>query len=226
VSPASCDSSSSLPPSPDCSLCPRLEAFRQANRISFPKGHNAPVPSFAPSPVDPGEAPWLLIVGLAPGLRGANLSGRPFTGDFAGDLLYPTLVSFGLAEGSYGAKADDGLRLSGCRITNAVRCVPPQNKVTGAEVKACRPFLKDEIASLERLEVILALGVVAHRAVLGALGEVISAFPFAHGAFHSLSSGLELRDSYHCSRYNTNTGRLTEDMFRQVFEALMKRRPG
>ena len=201
-------------PGPDCALCPRLKEFRQANRARFPEWHNAPVPSFG------GVDAALLIVGLAPGLRGANATGRPFTGDFAGDLLYQTLLKFGLAAGTYGADADDGLRLVNCRITNAVRCVPPQNKPVGAEVAACRCFLADEIAKLRRLKVILALGILAHGAVLAALGEKKSAWKFGHRKFHSLSGGLILADSYHCSRYNTNTGRLTEAMFHSAFEGI------
>ncbi|MHA1598046.1 MAG: uracil-DNA glycosylase family protein, partial [Alphaproteobacteria bacterium] len=144
----------------------------------------------------------------------------PFTGDAAGDLLYPTLLKFGLARGSFGAEADDGLELTGCRITNAVRCVPPQNKVTAAETKACAPFLKDEIGAMKNLKTVLALGGVAHNAVLATLGARRSAHKFAHGASHQLDGGLILADSYHCSRYNTNTGRLTTPMFEAVFESL------
>ncbi len=165
----------------------------------------------------------LLIVGLAPGLRGANKTGRPFTGDFAGELLYACLGKFGFCEGQYGAVADDGLKLVNCRITNAVRCVPPENKPVGAEVAACRPFLSDEIAGLPQLRVILALGTLAHGAVLAALGEKKSAYKFGHNVFHDLAGGLVLADSYHCSRYNTNTGRLTESMFELVFEGIRKR---
>jgi len=200
-------------PEPDCALCPRLAAFRAANRTQFAGWHNAPVPSFG------GDDARLLIVGLAPGLRGANRTGRPFTGDYAGDLLYPTLLAFGLAEGNYGASPDDGLRLVGCRITNAVRCVPPENKPTGKETTTCRQFLAAEIAALSELRVILALGTVAHGTVLAALGERRAAFPFSHGAVHQLSNRLRLADSYHCSRYNTNTGRLTREMFEDVFRS-------
>ncbi len=200
-------------PGRDCSLCARLAAFRAANRAAQPGWHNAPVASFGPI-----EAP-LLIVGLAPGLRGANRTGRPFTGDWAGELLYATLLRFGLAEGHYAASANDGLRLTGARICNAVRCVPPQNRPTAAEIEACNRFLASEIASMRRLRAILALGAVAHAAVLRATGRRVSAHPFAHGAQHRLD-GTVLADSYHCSRYNTNTGRLTETMFVQVFEAL------
>jgi len=206
-----------LKPSPDCRLCPRLAAFRDANRAQYPEFHNAPVPSFG------GSDARLLIVGLAPGLKGANQTGRPFTGDYAGDLLYATLSEFGLAEGSYQRRRDDGLRLVGCRVTNAVRCVPPENKPTGIEVKACRRFLESEIAAMPRLEAMLALGALAHGAVLATLGLVRNRYPFAHGALHELPSGLLLADSYHCSRYNTNTGRLSEAMFHQVFAELRRR---
>ena len=202
-------------PGRDCALCPRLVDYRRDNRQAFPDWHNAPVDSFGP--LDVG----LLIVGLAPGLRGANKTGRPFTGDFAGDLLYGTLSKYGLAVGAYGADPGDGLVLSNCRICNAVRCVPPQNKVVGAEVAACRPYLLKEINELPNLKVVLALGTVAHGAVLTALGERKSHWKFAHGARHSLGTGLVLADSYHCSRYNTNTGRLTEAMFHDVFDGLM-----
>lgn len=201
-------------PPRDCAECPRLASFRAANRAAFPDWHNAPVPAFGP--LDAG----LLIVGLAPGLRGANRTARPFTGDYAGDLLYPTLGEFGWTEGAYGAAPDDGLRLVGCRITNAVRCVPPENKPTGAECNACRPFLANEITAMPNLRVILALGGVAHGNVLAALGERKKDFPFGHGNSHVLASGRRLIDSYHCSRYNTNTGRLTPGMFRDVFAAI------
>ena len=162
----------------------------------------------------------LLIVGLAPGLRGANRTGRPFTGDFAGDLLYATLAEFGFARGRYGAHAADGLVLHDCRITNAVRCVPPQNQPKGAEIAACRQFLTAEIAAMTRLRAILALGLVAHGAVLKALGLRAGAHHFAHGAVHRLDEGRRLFDSYHCSRLNTNTGRLTPAMFANVFAAI------
>jgi uracil-DNA glycosylase family 4 len=175
------------------------------------------VPSFGG-----GEA-RLLIVGLAPGLRGANRTGRPFTGDWAGDLLYATLHKFALARGDYAERADDGLALVDCRVTNGVRCAPPENKPTGGEVAACRRFLKAEIASLPRLKIVLALGSIAHGAVLTALGMRISAVKFRHGAMHPLPGGLVLADSYHCSRYNTNTGRLTTAMFEAVFAAIKER---
>jgi len=175
--------------------------------------HNAPVPSFGRA------SAGLLIVGLAPGLNGANRTGRPFTGDFAGDLLYATLARFGFSRGTYGSESSDGLELINCRITNAVRCLPPENKPVGAEVKACGDYLAAEIASMARLRVVLALGTLAHGAVLGALNLRKSEWKFSHGAIHRLAGGLILADSYHCSRYNTNTRRLTVDMFEDVFEA-------
>lgn len=198
-------------PGRDCPLCPRLVAFLQEHRATHPDWHNAPVPSFGPI-----EAP-LLIVGLAPGLKGANRTGRPFTGDYAGDLLYPTLVKHGFAQGQYRREPDDGLSLVDCRITNAVRCVPPQNKPVGAEANACRPFLVDEIAAMPNLKVILSLGGLSHNAVLRTFGLKQSTAKFTHGALHHLSDDLPLlANSYHCSRYNTNTRRLTEEMFDQV----------
>ena len=201
-------------PSRDCPLCPRLVEFRTQNRAAFPDWHNGPVPAFGPL-----GAP-LLIVGLAPGLRGANRTARPFTGDWAGDLLYPTLVKFGFARGTFAADPNDGLELTDCRITNAVRCVPPQNKPIGAEQQACRPFLSDEIAAMTGLRAIVSLGSVSHANVLSTLGLKRSAFKFVHGASYKLESGLTLFDSYHCSRYNTNTGRLTTEMFETVFQAV------
>ena len=204
-------------PSRTCRLCPRLADFRRDNKQRHPDFHNAPVASFGP------RAARLLIVGLAPGLKGANRTGRPFTGDYAGDLLYATLKKHGLARGAYDKHPDDGLELLDCRITNAVRCVPPENKPTTAEIKTCRRFLESEIAAMTRLEAVLALGAVAHGAVLAGLGLVRARYPFAHGAVHALPSGLLLADSYHCSRYNTNTGRLTEAMFEEVFAELRRR---
>lgn len=200
-------------PSLDCACCPRLVMFRNANRSLLPDYWNAPVPSFgAPSA-------RVLIVGLAPGLHGANRTGRPFTGDYAGDLLYSTLLSFGFATGRYGQSCDDGLQLLDCRISNAVRCVPPENKPLPAETAACRPFLAAEIAAMPRLRAIVALGRIAHDGTLAALGRRRSSQPFAHGAVHPLApGGTVLIDSYHCSRYNTNTGRLTEAMFHEVFD--------
>ncbi len=204
-------------PDSDCRLCSRLAAYRTANRQAYPDFFNAPVPSFG------GCGARLLIVGLAPGLKGANRTGRPFTGDYAGDLLYATLPKYGLARGNYERRGDDGFQLVGCRITNAVRCVPPENKPLTEEIGACRQFLKAELASLDRLEAVLALGAIAHGAVLGALGLRKSHYPFAHGALHDLPDGRLLADSYHCSRYNTNTGRLTAVMFEAVFAELVRR---
>lgn len=204
-------------PGRDCPLCPRLAEFRRANRAVSPDWHNAPVASFG------GADAGLLIVGLAPGLRGANLTGRPFTGDYAGVLLYDTLLKFGLAEGSYGARADDGLRLVDCRITNAVRCVPPQNKPETSEIAACGRFLEAELATAARLKAILALGAIAHNAVLAAKGLKRARYKFAHGAVHELPDGTILADSYHCSRLNTNTGTLTPQMFETVIAGLAER---
>jgi uracil-DNA glycosylase len=204
-------------PDRNCALCPRLVLFRNVQRAAYPDWHNAPVPSFG------GEEARLLIVGLAPGLKGANRTGRPFTGDYAGVLLYQTLRKFGYARGSYDARADDGLTLVNCRVTNAVRCVPPENKPEAREITGCNPFLAAEIRRLRRLKAVLALGSIAHHAVLVALGARRSAYPFAHGAIHSLESGLLLADSYHCSRLNTNTGKLTPQMFEAVFAELGRR---
>ena len=214
--PAPAALSEALPPR-DCPLCPRLAAFRQAQRTAHPEWFNAPVPPFGGGRAD------LLIVGLAPGLRGANRTGRPFTGDHAGQLLYATLGKFGLAEGDYDARPDDGLALRRARITNAVRCVPPQNRPLPGEIACCRGFLAAEIARMPQLRAILALGSIAHDAVLAALGLRRALFRFAHGALHTLPDGRLLADSYHCSRLNTNTGRLTAAMFEAVFAALLGR---
>jgi uracil-DNA glycosylase len=205
-----------LPPR-DCPLCPRLVTFRETQRAAHPEWFNAPVPPFG------DNAAELLIVGLAPGLRGANRTGRPFTGDYAGSLLYATLRKFALAAGHYDARPDDGLALAGARITNAVRCVPPQNKPEPREIANCREFLSGEIAASPGLRAFLALGAIAHDAVLTALGLRRALFRFAHGAVHELPGGRLLADSYHCSRLNTNTGRLTAAMFEAVFEALLGR---
>jgi len=198
-------------PAADCRLCERLVAFRNESRQREPTWFNSPVPSFGHS------GARLLVVGLAPGLKGANRTGRPFTGDYAGDLLYATLLRFGFAAGTYQAAPDDGLRLVDCMITNAVRCVPPQNKPTTIEIATCRGFLAARMAAMPRLRVILALGRIAHESVVAARGLRRAAFPFGHGACHDLSPGLTLYDSFHCSRYNTNTGRLTPEMFAAVF---------
>jgi uracil-DNA glycosylase family 4 len=204
----------SCAPSADCQLCPRLAAFRTAHRRAFPNWHNAPVASFG----DP--AARLLIVGLAPGLRGANRTGRPFTGDHAGEILYATLRRFGFAGGHYHAATDDGLELIDCRITNAVRCVPPENRPLGAEVNACRRFLATELQASPAPRVVLPLGGIAHGSVLRALGLNGSRHAFAHGAVYAVPGGPMLAPSYHCSRYNLNTGRLTPAMFEQVFARL------
>lgn len=203
-----------LTPAADCPLCPRLAAFRGQNRSRFPSYHNAPVPAFGPL------SARLLVVGLAPGLHGANQTGRPFTGDYAGDLLYATLLEFGFAQGAYGERADDGLELVDTRISNAARCVPPENKPTPEEMRTCRPFLVDEIAHMPNLRAVVALGQVSHASVVSAFGGVPSRVRFAHGALHTLTNGVALFDSYHCSRYNTNTGRLTTAMFHDVFRAV------
>ena len=204
-------------PSSDCPLCPRLAAFRAAQRKAHPDWFNAPVPSFG----DP-EAE-LLIIGLAPGLRGANRTGRPFTGDYAGELLYRTLLKAGFAIGEYGAHAADGLELRRARITNAVRCVPPQNKPETAEIASCGRFLAAELAVSPSVRAILALGMIAHTAVLAAKGLKRAHYKFAHNAMHELPDGALLADSYHCSRLNTNTGTLTPEMFEAVIASLAER---
>ncbi|MDN3565077.1 uracil-DNA glycosylase [Paeniroseomonas aquatica] len=209
------------PPAPqpdrDCPLCPRLAALREANRAAQPGWHNAPVPSWGPA-----AAP-LLVLGMAPGQKGANRTGRPFTGDHAGKLLYATLLRYGLAEGEYLERPDDGLRLTGCRVTNAVRCVPPANLPEPAEIRACNGFLQGELAAMPNLRVVLALGTLAHNAFLRAQGLKLSAMPFRHGAFHALPGGLLLADSYHVSRYNTSTRRLTAAMFEAVVAEALRR---
>ncbi len=202
----------------NCMLCPRLVAFRRENKIKYPDFYNGPVPSFGDS------NPEILTVGLAPGLKGANQTARPFTGDYAGDLLFATLTKFGYTKGTYKSVADDGLTLQNILITNAVRCVPPQNKTIAEEDNNCRPFLIKQIKNYSRLKLILALGGVAHKAVLTTFGKKKSAFKFAHGAMHDLGDDMgrqiTLIDSYHCSRYNTNTGRLTTPMFEDVFQKI------
>ena len=199
-------------PDPACPRCPRLVDYRTRNQKAEPAWHNAPVASF-------GQADArLLIVGLAPGVRGANRTGRPFTGDYAGELLYGTLLETGFAAGTYGADPADGLTLVDARITNAVRCVPPENKPTPTEIATCRSFLTATIHGMPRLSAILVLGRIAHESTLAALGQRRSAFAFAHGARHELPDGLILHCSYHCSRYNTQTRRLTPEMFKTVVE--------
>jgi uracil-DNA glycosylase family 4 len=202
-------------PDRDCPLCPRLVAFREAWRAKEPAWHNAPVPAFLPPEGDNGVR--LLVVGLAPGLRGANRTGRPFTGDYAGDLLYSTLIRFGLARGKFEARPDDSLQLVGTAIVNAVRCVPPENKPTPAEINTCRQFLIPTIARFRNLAAIVALGAIAHQSTVKALGGRLAAHPFRHGGRYEMDT-VALFSSYHCSRYNTNTGVLTEDMFVRVFE--------
>jgi len=205
-----------IEPDHNCNLCSRLRQFREENRVRFPSYFNGPVPTFGSADAR------LLIVGLAPGLHGANRTGRPFTGDFAGVLLYETLLACGLASGSYAERADDGLHLVGCAITNAVRCVPPQNKPEPSEIANCRPFLEATIAAMPDLKAIVALGRVAHDSVVRAFGLKLAALPFAHGREHLLSPSISLFDSYHCSRYNTNTAVLTPAMFEDVFARACK----
>jgi uracil-DNA glycosylase family 4 len=211
--PGALDAAGQAEPGRDCARCPRLVAFRKNCRAQEPTWFNAPVPSFG------ALDGRLLIVGLAPGLQGANRTGRPFTGDYAGVLLYDTLARFGFARGQYGAHPDDGLELIDCRITNAVRCVPPENKPTTVEIATCRDFLKPAIAEMKNLRAIVALGHVAHNSVVTAFGARKSATPFKHGGMNRLGA-LALFSSYHCSRYNTNTGVLTPEMFRDVFHSV------
>ncbi len=210
-------SPSSSEPTKDCPLCPRLVEFRHLHRKNSPGWHNAPVPSWYPTAEKGGQASvQLLVVGLAPGLKGANKTGRPFTGDYAGDLLYDTLVKFGFAEGRYGADPSDSLKLINCGITNAVRCVPPQNKPVGAEINTCRRFLTETIDQLDALKVMITLGKIAHDSTARTLGVRVASVPFGHAITHEMA-GYYIVSSYHCSRYNTNTGRLTEAMFHDVF---------
>ncbi|MEM1398151.1 MAG: uracil-DNA glycosylase [Pseudomonadota bacterium] len=208
-------------PEPTCARCSRLVEFRQNNAKQHPDWFNGAVPSFGDQNAE------LLIVGLAPGLQGANRTGRPFTGDYAGDLLYQTLQESGFAVGTYDRRSDDGLTLDNAMITNAVRCVPPQNKPTPAEAKECRSYLSARIATMPNLKVILSLGRIAHEAVLRCFEVRLAAHPFGHGAQHLIESGVFDRsfimfDSYHCSRYNTNTGRLTPEMFNSVFSDIRR----
>jgi uracil-DNA glycosylase family 4 len=209
----SAPASAALPdsePDRNCPLCPRLVSFRDANRAREPEWFNAPVPSFG----DPNGR--LLIVGLAPGMQGANRTGRPFTGDYAGDLLYATLLEYGFAKGVYQARPDDGFSLVDCRIGNAVHCVPPQNKPLPAEINTCRRYLANKVETMPNLRAIMLLGRIAHDSTLKVLGLRAAEAPFSHGAVHP-AGALKLYDSYHCSRYNTNTRVLTPEMFRSVF---------
>ena len=213
--PAKPAEAASAEPPGNCGLCPRLVAFREENQETYPDYFNGAAPSFG----DPKAK--LLVVGLAPGLHGANRTARPFTGDYAGDLLYATLAKFGFSNGKYDSRPDDGLKLKTAMITNAVRCVPPQNKPVGAEIKTCRQFLTARIDALPELAAILCLGRIAHDSTLAALGVKARDALFAHGAEHDLADRpFRLFDSYHCSRYNTNTRRLTPEMFESVFAAI------
>lgn len=203
-----------VPPEPaaDCTLCPRLVEFRQNNEAAYPSFFNGAVPSFG------DDNARILVIGLAPGLKGANQTGRPFTGDYAGDLLYKCLKTMGWALGTYDKRPDDGFELTNVMITNAVRCVPPQNKPIGSEVNNCRPFLISRMAAMPNLKVLFALGKIAHDTTIRTFGYRLADYKFAHEAVHQLPNGLVLVDSYHCSRYNVNTNRLTEDMFLSALE--------
>ncbi|MFA5988255.1 MAG: uracil-DNA glycosylase [Sphingomonas sp.] len=215
------------PPSPisatepphDCALCPRLADFRHELRAEFPDWWNAPVPAFGDA------AAWLAIIGLAPGKHGANRTGRPFTGDFAGELLFATLLRHGLAAGRYESHADDGLTLNGAIIINAVKCLPPANKPVPAEIHACRPFLQSQLGALPRVRVVVALGQIAHQSAVKVLGGRLPKARFGHLAEHHMPDGQVLIDSYHCSRYNQNTGRLTAEMFDAVFARALALKP-
>jgi uracil-DNA glycosylase family 4 len=204
-------------PGRDCPLCPRLVAYREANRAKWPEWHNAPVPCWGPK-----EA-RIMVLGLAPGVKGANRTGRPFTGDHAGRLLYATLLKYGLATGEYREDPQDGMALQGVRIVNAVRCVPPENLPTPAEITTCNRFLAAERAAMPRLKAVISLGLVAHNALLKTYRIPVARVKFAHGAVHALPDGLLLADSYHVSRYNTQTGRLTTEMFEAVVQAVLAR---
>lgn len=206
-------------PSPDCPICTRLHDFIAAWRDKEPGWHNAPVPTFLPAAG--ANSVRLLIIGLAPGLRGANRTGRPFTGDYAGDLLYGTLSEFGFSRGTFAARPDDGLQLIDTAITNAVRCVPPENKPVGGEISNCRRFLTPTIEQFAGLRAIVTLGTIAHQSTIRALKQPVSAHPFSHGGRAEIGN-VQIFSSYHCSRYNTNTGRLTEAMFKSVFAEVRK----
>lgn len=208
-----------LIPDLNCDICPRLTHYRSENRKEYPNGWNAPVPPWG------SNNSQLLIVGLAPGVKGANLTGRPFTGDYAGTLLYNTLIKYHFATGTYKANPEDGLQLINCKIVNAVRCVPPQNKPTTQEEKNCRPFLKSDIDIMPNLTTILTLGVIAHKNVLACFNYPVSKIKFKHGQFYPLTQTVTLVDSYHVSRYNTSTGVLTPEMFESVISAIRHRIP-
>ena len=200
-----------IEPPKDCPLCPRLVAFRHACQAEYPTWWNAPVRAFG----DPDA--WLAIIGLAPGKHGANRTGRPFTGDHAGLLLFETLAKFGLTTGSYDARIDDGFALNGAIIINAVKCLPPENKPTPEEIRTCRPFLETQLGVLPNVRVVVALGAIAHQSAVKVMGGRLPKAKFAHLAEHRMPGGQLLIDSYHCSRYNQNTGRLTREMFEAVF---------
>lgn len=204
-------------PDRDCPLCPRLVAYRMANRAKWSDWHNGPVPCWG------GRDAPLLVLGLAPGVKGANRTGRPFTGDHAGKLLYATLLKFGLARGAYREDPSDGMALTGVRIANAVRCVPPENLPTPAEITTCNRYVTAERAAMPKLKAVLALGLVAHNALLKSYRIPVARVKFAHGAVHTLPDGVLLADSYHVSRYNTQTGRLTTEMFEAVVADLVRR---
>lgn len=204
-------------PTSDCQICPRLADFRTKNRETYEDYYNNPVPSFGDIDSE------LLIVGLAPGVSGANATGRPFTGDYAGKVLYKALLKYGLANGKYQERADDGFQLNRCRVTNAVRCVPPQNKPIASEIKNCNAFLKNEIHNMSNIKAILSLGRISHNAVLSVFGLKQSEYNFGHGNVHDIrmqDKSIKLYDSYHTTRYNINTGRLTEKMFQDVISEI------
>jgi uracil-DNA glycosylase family 4 len=205
------DPSKTISFNPECEQCPRLAQFLREGKKEFPDYHCGPVAPFG------DRNARLIIVGLAPGFHGANATGRPFTGDHAGILLYDTLHRFGFSTAAQSVSRDDGLQLINARITNAVKCVPPQNKPLPVEIKTCSMFIKSELTALQKSSVLLALGTIAHNAVLKVFERRVAEFKFAHGAIHHMPNDHVLIDSYHCSRYNTNTGRLTEAMFHQVF---------
>lgn len=203
-----------LQPDHNCSLCPRLMEYRESNKQLYPEGWNSPVPPWGDQQAE------FLIVGLAPGVKGANLTGRPFTGDYAGMLLYDTLIKYDFAAGTYKANPNDGLTLRNCRIINAVRCVPPENKPTSQEEKTCRPFLFKEIEKMPKLKIILTLGVIAHKNILGCFKRPVTSIAFKHGQFYQINEQITVANSYHVSRYNTSTGKLTTEMFENVIASI------